>query len=77
MSFLLCVCLSVSVVAQPSSEVPEGLKNYPVYIHLHISVPEGEGRNVRLISRLALQLAISPLGTSSLLLVLFTANGNC
>ena len=26
-----CVCLSVLVVAQASSKVPEGLKNYPVY----------------------------------------------
>jgi hypothetical protein len=29
----VCVCVYILVVAQPSSEVPEGLMNYPVYVN--------------------------------------------
>jgi len=31
---MLLSAVSVLVVAQPSSEVPEGLMNYPVYIYI-------------------------------------------
>jgi len=33
---MLLSAVSVLVVAQPSSEFPEGLMNYPVYIYIYI-----------------------------------------
>ena len=33
---MLLYAVSLLVVAQPSSEVPEGLMNYPVYIDIYI-----------------------------------------
>jgi len=33
---MLLSAVSVLVVAQPSSEVPEGLMNYPVYIYISV-----------------------------------------
>ena len=35
---MLLSAVSVLVVAQPSSEVPEGLTNYPVYIYIYIYI---------------------------------------
>jgi hypothetical protein len=30
--------VSVFIVAQPSSEVPQGLTNYPIYIYIYIYI---------------------------------------
>ena len=36
---MLLSAVSVLVVAHPSSEVPEGLMNYPIYIYIYIIGP--------------------------------------